>query len=108
MNKRKVTKVFNKAELERFTELPIERMDLLSESIVDNAEGNVKLAEAVDTCLSMMLSKAALKKVTSRKMYVRWKGWEKLYPILDRVEVFRYGKRKYLMVAHIVDGAKPA
>lgn len=103
MNKRKVTKVFNKAELERFEELPIERMDLLSESIGDSSKDNVKLAEAVDNCLSMMLSKPALKKVTSRKMYVRWSEREKLYPVLDRVEVFRYGKRKYLLVAHVID-----
>ena len=104
MNKREVTKVFNEGELERFTELPIERMYLLNEAIVDNAEGNAKLAEAADIYLSMVMSKPALKKVTSRKMYVRWSSREKLNPILDRVEVFRYGKRKYLLVAHIVDG----
>lgn len=105
MNKRKVTEVFNNAELERFTQIPIERMYLLNESITDNAEGNAKLAEAVDTYLSMVMSKPALKKVTARKMYVRWSSRDSLYPILDRVEVFRYGKRKYLLVAHIVDGA---
>ena len=104
MNKRKVTEVFNSAELERFTQIPIERMYLLTEPIVDNAEGNHKLAESVDTYLSMLLSKPALKKVTARKMYVRWSSRESLQPILDRGEVFRYGKRKYLLVAHIVDG----
>lgn len=105
MNKRKVTEVFNNAELERFTQIPIERMHLLNEPITDDAEGNHKLAVAVDTYLSMVLSTPALKKVTARKMYVRWSTRESLQPILDRVEVFRYGKRKYLLVAHVVDGA---
>jgi hypothetical protein len=65
---------------------------------VDNTEGNVKLAEAVDIYLSMMLSKPRSKRLHPAKCMSAGNR-ESLQPILDRVEVFRYGKRKYLLVA---------
>jgi hypothetical protein len=76
-----------------------------SKKIGDRPKDNIKLAEAIDTYLSMALSKPALKKITARKAYVRWDTKDSVFPVLDRIEVFRYGRGKYLLLAHIVDGA---
>ena len=104
MNKREITKAFNSAELEEFTTLPIERMELLTKAIGDSPESDAMLERALDLYISKALSKPALRNVTFRKAYVRWRDKDMIFPVLDKVEVFRYGRRKYLMVAHIVDG----
>jgi hypothetical protein len=71
MNKREITKVFNEAELEAFTLLPIERMELLKEAVGDGPKDNAKLAEAIDTYLSLALvSLHSRRSLLARRMSV--------------------------------------
>ncbi len=109
MNKREITKVFNEAKLEAFTTLPIVPMELLLHNISDDAAGNQALGDALDLYLSYALTKPALKKVKNRKVVVVWpEDRDEIFPVITALEVFRYGLKKYAVIARVRDGGKPA
>lgn len=108
MNKREITKVFNEAKVEEFTALPIEPMELLLHTIRDDAKGNRALSEALDLYLSYALTKPALKKVKNRKAIVIWSDDDdEIFPVITSLEVFRYGRNKYVALARVRDGGQP-
>ena len=104
MNKREITKVFNEASLEEFTALPIVPMELLLHNIGDDAEGNKALADALDLYLTYALTKPALKKIKKRKAIVVWPAeGDEIFPVITALEVFRYGRNKYVTLARVRD-----
>ena len=105
MNKREITKVFNEAKLEAFTELPIMPMELLLHTIDDDEEGNRALGDALDLFLSYALTKPALKKIKARKAVVVWPddAADELFPVITAIEVYRYGRNKYVTLARVRD-----
>lgn len=103
MNRRAISKTFNEVPIGEWADIVPERIKLTNGAFPNSEESRMEINRHIEKYNEVFFSTAILKKVVGSKTIVTWPvdGNTLFKPVVDRVEVFRVSKAKYVMLIQV-------